>query len=343
MNVFDIGARNGLHRAWADFGLPIRYVCFEPDADEAGRIITTKDKVLEGGVQLTVANIALFDREGDVTINIYQEGGLSSLFELNREDTYRYKDSPLVKRVKVPVTTLEKFCAEKGLRPDYLSIDAQGSAIGIFRGGESILPNVLGIRCEAEFSPLYIDAPLFDDTFSYLRKKGFELLRLEMCGPPIYGVSTEMNEYSISPWDGRPASCDLIFANRSAFDKLLGELKAGTTPANAERFAYFVNYTIHNGAGYYGIAALAKMQAAGKLGEIVEKLSPAVRTALMALAAYHLSVPRVKLSKWKVNEDFNGRAVFESFFGTPLSKQADSLSSATRAKLNQIYAQKYND
>ena len=53
INVFDIGGRAGIHRSWYNFGLPVNYYCFEPDADEAKRLRQDKDnkvKIIQAAI-----------------------------------------------------------------------------------------------------------------------------------------------------------------------------------------------------------------------------------------------------------------------------------------------------
>lgn len=49
-------------------------------------------------------------------------------------------------------------------RPDFLSIDAQGSELDIIKGSGFILDeNIIGIMSEEEFHRLYDAQPLFGD------------------------------------------------------------------------------------------------------------------------------------------------------------------------------------
>jgi hypothetical protein len=48
----------------------------------------------------------------------------------------------------------------------------------VLRGSERLLGNTMGIQVEVEFSPMYVDQPLFSDVDAYLRPLGFQLFDL---------------------------------------------------------------------------------------------------------------------------------------------------------------------
>jgi len=59
-------------------------------------------------------------------------------------------------------------------RPDFLSIDTQGSELDIIKGSGKILDeNIIGIMSEVEFHRLYEAQPLFGDICKYLQDKDF--------------------------------------------------------------------------------------------------------------------------------------------------------------------------
>ena len=334
MNVFDCGARGGPHRSWQDFGLPVTYVCFEPDSEEAESITRMTEKSLADGVKLIVANTAVDETEGVVNLNLYHRGGLSSLFQLNTAETYRYGKVRLDRQVEVRATTLDKFSTDHDLLPHFLSIDAQGATLRVLKGGEKVLRHILGIRCETEFFYLYKNADLFDAVFASFRERSYRLLRTEMCGPGLYGISTEMNEFSISPWDARPSSCDMIYANTPRINELI---ERGHDPAAAEAIAYFVAFCIHNGSGYYGMEVLQRLADANKIEDFHHLLPPEIANPLVGQVALYLSMPRQN-----VNEGFDGREVFHAFFGGDLIEAMSTVGTAVRKKIMKIYSQKYD-
>ena len=333
VTVFDCGGRWGLHRSWRNFQLPLTYVSFEPDLVEADKLSLSIGELAKENVNFIVANEALNESECEATLNLYDERGLSSIFELNKQETYRYGNALLEEQVQIQTTTLDRFSGQCGLIPHFMSIDAQGATLPILKGGRGVLGSMLGIRCEVELFPLYKKAPLFDSVFSFLRGESFRLLRMEMCGPGIYGISTEMNDFSVSPWDARPSSCDMIFAN----ERLIEELIEGEPdPAKTELISYFVAFCIHNGSGYYGLEILQNLLDLGKWESSLRLLSPAIASSLSELIALYLSLPR-----GNVNKGFDGTTRFHSLFNQDPGLSVSNISAQTKEKILRIYSQKY--
>ena len=84
------------------------------------------------------------------------------------------------REVSVETVTLEDALREHGIRAaDFIELDTQGSELDILHGADSLLRNsVLGVRVEVEFSPMYLDQPLFADIDGFLRLRGFRLFDL---------------------------------------------------------------------------------------------------------------------------------------------------------------------
>jgi FkbM family methyltransferase len=332
--VFDCGGRWGLHRSWQHFQLPLTYVSFEPDVEEAENLTRSAEAHAMDNVEFIVATNALYETACRAKLNLYDERGLSSLFELNKEETYRYGQAQLERQVIIQTTTLDQFSANHDLVPHFLTIDTQGATLPVLKGGQRVLRHILGIRCEVELFPLYKMAPLFDDVFAFLREQSFRLLRLEMCGPGLYGISTEMNDFSVSPWDARPSSCDMIYANASLLEDFLGR---DPDPATAEMVVYFVAFCIHNGSGYYGLEVLQRLVDTGKWEASLRLLAPAVADSLSGLVALYLSLPREN-----VNQGFDGSGAFRALFNEDPRGSISRLHPATKEKILRMYSQKYD-
>lgn len=68
-------------------------------------------------------------------------------------------------------------------KPDFLSLDTQGSEYEILKGAQNILSsNVLAVRCEIEFYPLYKDQKLFSDVFNLLNSQNFQFIEFTHLG-----------------------------------------------------------------------------------------------------------------------------------------------------------------
>ena len=68
-------------------------------------------------------------------------------------------------------------------KPDLLTLDTQGSEYEILQGAEGLLnSNVLAVRCEVEFFPLYKDQKLFSDIFNLLSSHNFQFVEFTHLG-----------------------------------------------------------------------------------------------------------------------------------------------------------------
>ena len=61
---------------------------------------------------------------------------------------------------------------------DLLKVDVQGGELKVLQGAKKLLQQVSIIMTEVEFSPIYMNQPLFSDIDSFLRDQGFFLLNL---------------------------------------------------------------------------------------------------------------------------------------------------------------------
>ena len=69
---------------------------------------------------------------------------------------------------------LESGAVPRGCNPDFLSLDTQGSELGILVGGEKAFSeHCLALATEVEFHELYKDQPLFSDIFQFAHRHGF--------------------------------------------------------------------------------------------------------------------------------------------------------------------------
>jgi FkbM family methyltransferase len=336
INVCDIGGRFGFHRSWADFTLPVNYYCFDADPDEAERL-RHQAEASAGAKPITVVSGAVAERVGTAPFYLYSFRAASSLYELNTEATYRYRNLTLDEVLTVNTINLDAFLEQQKAVPHFVSIDAQGASLQILRGGQKALQECLGVRCELEFFQLYKNAPLAGEALAFMRSKGFRLLRLEMCGPGLYGISTEMNSFSVSPWDAKPSSCDAILANEERISAIYTD---PTLPDCALLFGYFVAFCIFNGCGYYGLELVQGLKDRDLLGRTLEAMPGSVAENVKALCNFYLALPRpyVKTDfRENLNTAFDGNAIATSLFGHSgyaLAKQAET-------KLRKIYSQPY--
>jgi hypothetical protein len=96
--------------------------------------------------------------------------------------------------IEIETTTLDSYCQKEGIQTiDFLQIDVQGADLHILEGASQLLQrSVLAVQTEVEFSPLYVNQPLFSDVDFFMRKNKFSLFdliglsRYPRANSPIY-------------------------------------------------------------------------------------------------------------------------------------------------------------
>lgn len=128
MVVLDIGANVGFYSLFfaEKVGPTGSVYAFEPDP-LSRRILEDRRRAADLS-NLEIAPVALGDREGRVTLYCNPT---------NRADNRLHAslEAPGVEAVDVPLTTLDAFCAEKGIaRIDAIKMDVQGFEVAALRG-----------------------------------------------------------------------------------------------------------------------------------------------------------------------------------------------------------------
>jgi FkbM family methyltransferase len=125
--------------------------------------------------------LALGQSAGVSTLYVTQSPMCSSLYAPNEPYLARFMNLPelvnLDFTLDLETTTLEQFCQQEGIDVvDFLKIDVQGADLQVLKGATSLVEKtVLGVQIEVEFSPLYVDQPLFADIDTFLRARDFTL------------------------------------------------------------------------------------------------------------------------------------------------------------------------
>lgn len=128
--------------------------------------------------------LALSHEVGESTLYVTHHPMCSSLYMPDEPFLSRFQGlielSGLDFTVELETTTLEQFCQQAGIETiDFLQIDVQGADLDVLKGAAQLVEKtILGIQIEVEFSPLYVDQPLFADVDAYLRARDFTLFDL---------------------------------------------------------------------------------------------------------------------------------------------------------------------
>lgn len=129
--------------------------------------------------------VALGRAVGEVPLYVTANPMCSSLYPPNQAYLSRFAGLQEMMSpdftIDMEVTTLDQACQDHGIAQiDFLKIDVQGADLQVLEGAtQQLAQNLLAIRIEVEFSPLYVDQPLFADVDIYLRQQGFTLFDLQ--------------------------------------------------------------------------------------------------------------------------------------------------------------------
>ncbi|WP_414526834.1 FkbM family methyltransferase [Nodularia chucula] len=169
--------------AWNLFAPNLTIYGFDADADACE---AAEADLETRGINWTEKHIplALGKSIEERTLYVTKHPMCSSLYAPNEAFTNRFASLPefcnLDFTLQMETTTLDSFCdAEKINTIDFLQIDVQGAELEVLKGASKILSRgVLGIETEVEFSPIYLNQPLFADIDSHLRANDFTLFDL---------------------------------------------------------------------------------------------------------------------------------------------------------------------
>ncbi|MEM4272049.1 MAG: FkbM family methyltransferase [Candidatus Bilamarchaeaceae archaeon] len=91
---------------------------------------------------ITANNIAVFSRKGELEFKDF--GIRYSAFNSLKEPKLNLGNESAYQRIKIRAITVDEYVKEKGIRPDFVKIDAEGAELEILKGME---------RTIAEFRP----------------------------------------------------------------------------------------------------------------------------------------------------------------------------------------------
>ena len=175
--VIDVGANKGqtidlLRRTLAK----PRIFSFEPNPTLA---IGLEQKYSAYGVM--VEAMAVGSSEGISLLNVLENNELSSILELQRNDTNPFSDTLVREVISVPITTIDSYAERQNLTHiDLLKIDTQGFDLEVLRGAAKTLRRraVDNLLVEVNFASLSKGQGSFGDIEQFLADKGYGLLTL---------------------------------------------------------------------------------------------------------------------------------------------------------------------
>ena len=188
----DVGAHVGFYALqmalWTGPGG--RVIAFEPNP--TARAVLTSNVALNGlSSRITIESAAAGAARG--MADLFHGGETTGLSRLGAPNP----DSASGPPVRVPVVTLDHYCAQSGVRPDWLLVDAEGADLLVLEGAEGLLRDTpVGVVIEMH-AALWDPAHTTPETFeAFLRRCG----RIAV---PITGQNDPLRDYGTVSLTGR--------------------------------------------------------------------------------------------------------------------------------------------
>jgi FkbM family methyltransferase len=173
--VVDVGANRGQYAAsLRDGGYRGRIISFEPGVAAFQRL----EEAAREDPDWEIHRLALTDSEGEATLNIAANEGMSSSL-LEMCPAHEEAAPHAVFEATETVTTRRLDDLELGGERVFLKMDVQGAELMVLAGATRFLDRVCAIEAEVSLTELYAGQPLLDDFATYARVRGFVLTHLE--------------------------------------------------------------------------------------------------------------------------------------------------------------------
>ena len=152
--ILDVGVSSGYTSVW--FSRWARQVyAFEPNP--ANQASVREQLTIRGVRNVELIETAVSDHRGETDLFVKPQEGHHSLGDVGASET--------VDRIRVPVTTLDRFAAERGIeRVGLLKIDVEGFEPEVLRGARDLLES------------RRIDLILFEHSPGFYRQRGIDPL-----------------------------------------------------------------------------------------------------------------------------------------------------------------------
>jgi FkbM family methyltransferase len=181
--IFDVGAQSGQTTLeYLTTFLEARVFSFEPDVENFS---VSRQAIASYAQRCSLHFAALSDTNGTAQFHVNSHNGTHSLLPIGGHEYFK-EPSHEVKRVIVPVRTLDSFAAEHSVSSiDIVKMDIQGGELAALKGAAGLLgtSKIKLLALEVEFKPMYQDQPLFWDICAYLHEFGYSFFKFY---EPIY-------------------------------------------------------------------------------------------------------------------------------------------------------------
>lgn len=298
--VVDAGARYGIHPSWRGFDAPLVYTMYEPEPEEAARLVAK----YASRPEVTVRPCALGAvPDAGLTLWLTAHRGYVGAHKPNPDSIWfgqvRPDEGTVEGAVEVPSTTLDSELAGQGGRADFLKVDVEGEELAVLDGAARTLDRVLALRVEVQFDESFERQTASEILRHLIDGQGFRLMRFDYGGrgqPVSYLVGED--SYGIL------TGCDAVFARRPEAVAAWGGESAVTGLVKLAVFA------LRNGFSDYAVTCLEHVAEAGAWPEE----EPALRRYLRKL--FTLSALKARAVSGDLYD--RARADYHRFFGEPM-------------------------
>jgi FkbM family methyltransferase len=172
LTLIDIGAAGDIEPRWKKIEPILNFVGFEPDERSRALLLKSSNSCLS----FQLLPFAVWDSVGSVSFNLCRKPEVSSIYAPNQQFLSLFPDFKrfdVISCESVKTTSLDDLGLETG---DFIKLDIKGGELNALKGGQTVLESALGLEIEVEFSPLYINQPLFGEMCTFLSDVGFEFI-----------------------------------------------------------------------------------------------------------------------------------------------------------------------
>lgn len=313
--VVDVGARYGKHPSWNGFGGDLKYIAFEPDAEEAERLRKANDPAA-----FEVIEAAVFNKEGEFDFNLLVHRGMSSFLTPHLESE-SFKDlkpglGNIDRVIKIHTKPLDSFTDSHEWSVDFLKVDTEGTEHEVIESGDkTIKSGVLAVRSSVNFNPAFHGQTLFSTTHDYLIGQGFMLLNIDYFGFGYPKLGLFKKPDPVMPDSKRYGvlvGCDAVWIKRPK--NLKGMARCGTRQGLESSVLKLAYFCLLNDAPDVGVDILNEFCTADSGWTLPEtKESRLFRALRLDVLKY--------LGAWRTVPDETwdkARALFKTIFGEEL-------------------------
>lgn len=185
--VIDVGANVGQFSVAASRLFQLEAIFpIEPDP----RVAKILGKNIGKPISKNIVVTAVGSDVGERLFNVNLDSQVSSMLPLGVDRIKGYPGSSVIKKIAVPITTLDALFLEKSLsEPILLKIDVQGFEDQVIAGAKKFLTKVQWVLIEVSFAKLYEGELDFDSITSLMKENGFRFV-----GPMNFHVSPTTSE-----------------------------------------------------------------------------------------------------------------------------------------------------